>query len=214
MGDGANEVAPSSLENKSKKLKKRVHYHKFTRGKDLSRYSSKDLDCILGSDAVKKKRKEDEEAANSKLSSAQQSGDEEEISVGEVVKSHGLVTINSGSINDYFAKKMADLKKAKSGEVDGEGEDAAKAVKKKSKKNAKGSETEVPAVKLENDEESSHDTTGKKKKSKKKMKKIKDSKEDSSNTTNACENVERVEEKESDPSETENADLKFGNISN
>merc|ERR1712039_669654 len=133
MGDGANEVAPSSLENKSKKLKKRVHYHKFTRGKDLSRYSSKDLDCILGSDAVKKKRKEDEEA-NSKLSSAQQPGDEEEISVGEVVKSHGLVTINSGSINDYFAKKMADLKKAKSGQVDEEGEDSAKGRKKKSKK--------------------------------------------------------------------------------
>ncbi len=36
-------------------------YHKFTRGKDLSRYSATDLNCILGSEAVKKKRKDDED---------------------------------------------------------------------------------------------------------------------------------------------------------
>jgi len=223
--DGADEVAPASLENKSKKLKKRVHYHKFTRGKDLSRYSSKDLDCILGSDAVKKKRKEEEEA-NSKLSSAQQSGDEGEdtSAVGEVVKSHGLVTISGGSINDYFAKKMADKKKAwatSGGQLDQVFIDSLETVKgrkKKSKEGEDATETEVGVVKFENVEESS-DTSHTRTKSKKKQKKAKQIKEDPSVTVGACENVEEVQnnssrigkkkrsEKDVEPAVTESADL-------
>jgi hypothetical protein len=89
--------------------------------------------CILGSDAVKKKREEVKETEdNTKTDSASNSVFEEfkqeeggnAISVGEVEKTHGLVTINSGSIEDYFASKMAAMKKARSVAADAQGRDS------------------------------------------------------------------------------------------
>ena len=43
----------ANLEEISKKSKRRVHYQKFVRGKDLKNYSADDLGCILGTKSEK-----------------------------------------------------------------------------------------------------------------------------------------------------------------
>uniref|UniRef100_A0A0K2UC25 PIN2/TERF1 interacting, telomerase inhibitor 1 [Xenopus laevis] n=1 Tax=Lepeophtheirus salmonis TaxID=72036 RepID=A0A0K2UC25_LEPSM len=104
--DGKKTDDTQSLEYKSKNTKKRIHYHKFTRSKDTSSYSSSDLNSILGSEVVAKKKKqkveEDKEA---------QLKNNEEAKVEKC--DNGLLVIKGGSINDYFAKKMAELNKRK-----------------------------------------------------------------------------------------------------
>jgi len=101
--EDVEEMKQKSLEETSKTSRKRVHYQKFTRGKDLSNYSKDDLGCILGtkSEKMKKKKKKskDKEEEKSEVSE-----------VGSQEKSHGLVMIQGGSYQDYFAKKMAELK--------------------------------------------------------------------------------------------------------
>lgn len=77
-----------SLEEKSQNSRARVHYRKFTRGKDLSRYSKKDLANIFG------KKKLDCEGSK-------------EDTVEETVESEsGVVTVSGGSMVDYFKNKM------------------------------------------------------------------------------------------------------------
>ena len=58
-GDTGKEMSEvekkANLEEISKKSKRRVHYQKFVRGKDLKNYSADDLGCILGTKSEKVK---------------------------------------------------------------------------------------------------------------------------------------------------------------
>lgn len=86
------EVKLSSLEEKSKSSKARVHYKKFTRGKDVSRYSEKDLANVFGKKTLKPTKNE------LKPEEKQQEDTKEH--------SYGVETTNRGSMTDYFKTKM------------------------------------------------------------------------------------------------------------
>ncbi|XP_067840561.1 PIN2/TERF1-interacting telomerase inhibitor 1 [Heptranchias perlo] len=108
----AEDKATFSLEEKSKSSKKRVHYQKFTKGKDLSSRSAADLACIFGkrSERVKESRDNKEQAedsacvatlANPKATSAS----EPEVEINTMT--------SSLTMQEYFASRMAILKKRK-----------------------------------------------------------------------------------------------------
>ncbi|KAM4693753.1 PIN2/TERF1-interacting telomerase inhibitor 1 [Discoglossus pictus] len=96
-----------SLEEKSKSSKKRVHYMKFAKGKDLSSRSETDLACIFGKREKSKKTKAQEESVE----------DSEENEIIEHVSppndSEPRNTVTSTlSVSEYFAQRMAQLKKS------------------------------------------------------------------------------------------------------
>ncbi|XP_076353495.1 uncharacterized protein LOC143248720 isoform X2 [Tachypleus tridentatus] len=95
-----------SLESKSKKSRNRVHYHKFIKGKDVSQYSSDDIASIFGN----KKKKAVDSAFEE---SSKDNSDVENISNGMELQDN-IKTFHSGtSVQDYFAKKMAEILKGK-----------------------------------------------------------------------------------------------------
>ncbi|XP_044762609.1 midasin-like isoform X2 [Coccinella septempunctata] len=98
--ESSKELKVESLEKKSQVSKARVHYHKFTRGKDLSRYSEKDLANIFG-----KKSLED---LSSKSQNIKEDNNEKE---NQTDKTFGVVTLNGGSMMDYFKNKLPTFKK-------------------------------------------------------------------------------------------------------
>ncbi|CAG9834211.1 unnamed protein product [Diabrotica balteata] len=87
-----------SLEQKSQTSRARVHYKKFTRGKDLSQYSEKDLANIFGKKSLKEPKKEVEV--------------KEEYCDSKENENSNDMLINAGSMRDYFKKKLPNLGKS------------------------------------------------------------------------------------------------------
>ncbi|TDG50732.1 hypothetical protein AWZ03_002721 [Drosophila navojoa] len=135
-----------SLEEKSKQSKARVHYKKFTRGKDLAQYSEKDLANIFG----KKVTEETEIPVQIK---------KQEVVQEKPVNPNfgGVYTVSTGlSVNDYFRQKMEAMKQkleqnknignssmnGEANEIANEGEHVEEAPIKKKKKKDKNREKE------------------------------------------------------------------------
>ncbi|XP_053316924.1 PIN2/TERF1-interacting telomerase inhibitor 1 [Spea bombifrons] len=97
-----------SLEEKSKSSKKRVHYMKFAKGKDLSCRSDTDLACIFGKREKTKKAspQEEPEVDSKEIEENKSECPSEECESGNTVTS-------TLSVSEYFAKRMAELKRSR-----------------------------------------------------------------------------------------------------
>ncbi|XP_076631799.1 uncharacterized protein LOC143346954 [Colletes latitarsis] len=93
-----SELSKKSLELKSKHSRARVHYQKFVRGKDINKYSSKDIANIFG-------RKELNIDGDSKENRSNNEENSDLDPLGAQDNTGGVVTINGGNMTDYFIKK-------------------------------------------------------------------------------------------------------------
>ncbi|XP_064601422.1 PIN2/TERF1-interacting telomerase inhibitor 1-like [Liolophura sinensis] len=105
--DAVDNAKVWSLEAKSKSSKGRLHYQKFTRGKDLSSRKLEDLDCIFGRRKNKALKEKTKSVVEENLTSLPES-------VDSPAEQYGVQTFEStDSIQGYFARKMAKLDSSK-----------------------------------------------------------------------------------------------------
>lgn len=93
-----------SLEEKSRSSRKRVHYMKFAKGKDLSSRSEDDLSCIFG-----KRQTAKTEEDNTRADSPEEDRNDPHDMPTPVDQSNTVTS--TMTVQEYFAKRMAKRKK-------------------------------------------------------------------------------------------------------
>ncbi|XP_057678569.1 PIN2/TERF1-interacting telomerase inhibitor 1 [Corythoichthys intestinalis] len=155
-----------SLEEKSKTSKKRVHYMKFAKGKDLSSRSATDLNCIFG------KRAKATVPDSEQESSTDSHGNAPETPTPTTDEAATKTVTSALTMQEYFAQRMAQLKTAR-----GQPEEPKKKKKKKKSEadveeageSSKKKKREIEDAMTGNDCEENEPQTKKKKKRKNKM---------------------------------------------
>ncbi|XP_041951713.1 PIN2/TERF1-interacting telomerase inhibitor 1 isoform X2 [Alosa sapidissima] len=107
-----------SLEQKSKSSRKRVHYMKFTKGKDLSSRSETDLACIFGKRS-KPSRDQDEDSSGQdsqeEVEKESKAVEPEAVTSSKPEEPESNTVTSTLTMQEYFAQRMAQLKKARAG---------------------------------------------------------------------------------------------------
>ncbi|CAJ0944562.1 unnamed protein product, partial [Mesorhabditis belari] len=112
-GIAKEKASQVSLELKSKSLKRRIHYQKFTRAKDITEYDDNAKKAILGL-GISKKDKQKKAEQNEEITKPE-SSDSVEISS----QKHSISSVSAGDYyKDKMAAKLAALKEASNELID------------------------------------------------------------------------------------------------
>ncbi|XP_054871935.1 PIN2/TERF1-interacting telomerase inhibitor 1 isoform X1 [Amphiprion ocellaris] len=192
-----------SLEEKSKTSRNRVHYMKFTKGKDLSSRSETDLNCIFGKRNRSSRDPEQDGSSSDSQMDTDGAGTTCELESETITK-----TVTSAlTMQEYFAQRMAQLKKARGASAapqePDQDQDQTDELQKKKKKKRRKEEVEVIAEDQDQQEPS--------KKKKKKKRKTAENVEDENCSASCgmevnCNELHAAEKKKKKKSKNQNKD--------